>query len=266
MIILSVVGALLANPTYNVEFKQFDPTESVTVVSTECGTNSLQLAKIAALDKANGIWIRGERHVDNNSYNERITQYNGGVIRKYDIVDQSNNCTTIKAEIIPRQQNGMHTNSLDVPSEIRSELDGRKENYKSRKIAIKEVDNRKRALKFVTKSLRYENKGSSTIVIVDGDLLYQNMWLSEYQELQNVAGKFDLESFRTPMRVNINAMNGNKLVENINFRFNDELTLYEVHPSNNIKIYPRASERVRLTFSVETDKLVNVNKFLIEFI
>lgn len=266
MIILTVVGALLANPTYTVDFKQFEPALSTTVIATGCGNDSLQKAKLSALDKVNGVWMRGESFVEGNSYSEKITQYNGGVIRKFDVIDEKNDCITIKADIIPRLQNGMHTNTSTVPTDMRRELEGRKEHFFARQKAIKEVDSRRRALKFEVENLRYENKGDMTRVTVEGNIGYQKMWLSEYQELRHLAGEFDLQDFRTPMRVNVDAMDGKNLKKNINFRFNEELNLYEVHPVNAIKIYPKASEKIRLTFMVETSKLMDVDRFVIEFL
>lgn len=225
---------------------------------------SLQNAKMTALDKVNGVWINGDAYVRNNMFTEKITQYNGGVIRSYNVIKSTPNYVTIVADIIPRDKNSMTTNTLVVPSEMRSELEGRQENYKARQEAIKVVDNRERALSFVTEKVEYENLGDITKVMITGKVSIQPMWNSQYQELIESAGYFNLQSFYSPLYVKIKGYDFDRVVYSSFFRFYDDLNVYEIDPRG-VVIYPKRVDRVRLTMFVSTVQLKQVNKFEVAF-
>lgn len=225
---------------------------------------SLQNAKMAALDKVNGAWINGDAYVRNNMFTEKITQYNGGVIRTYNVIKSTPNYVTIVADVVPRDKNGMTTNTLDVPSDMRSELGGRQENYKSRQEAIKVIDNRERALSFESEKVEYENLGDKTKVIITGKVTIQQMWNSQYQELISTAGYFNLDNFYKPLYVNIKGYDFDRVVYNNTFNFYDDLTVYKITP-HGVVISPKTVDRVRLTMTVPTEQLKLVNKFEVKF-
>lgn len=225
---------------------------------------SLQNAKLAALDKVNGAWINGDSYVRNNLFSEKITQYNGGIIRSYNVLKATPNYVTIVADVVPREQNTMTTNEFDVPNKMRSELSGRQENYTSMKEAIKIVNNRERALSFELIKIDYENLGDKTKVIIDGKVSIQKMWNNQYQELVKTAGYFDLDSFYKPLYVEIKGYDYGNVAYSSNFRFNDDLNVFEITPSGVI-IHPKRVDTVRLTLVIPTEKLKQVNRFEVKF-
>jgi hypothetical protein len=238
----------------------------VDVVATGCGVQAVQQAKVAALDQAHGVWISAQSRVDNGKYEENIVQYNGGVISSYEIVTQDSNCTTIKAVVIPRKDNTMTTNSESVPSSMKDKLQGMKDNYAQRQNAIQLVDNRSRAISFVTEKIDFVNSGSDTIVTIIGNAQLQKNWVAEYYELQKLAGDFELNDFRKKLMVRVNGMYGSTVIVESIFNFNNDLTLYHAHWKKNVEVYPNQSDKVRLTFKVKTDKLMSVDKFIVSFI
>ena len=238
----------------------------VEVIATGCGINAVQSAKIAALDKAHGMWIHAQSQVKDGVLTENIVQYSGGVISSYDVVKKEADCTTIVATVIPRKDNSMTTNSEIVPSDIRQKLEGARDNQLQKRKAVKVVDNRSRAIAFTTESINYDNRGDETLVTVIGKVSFQKNWLSEYEELQKLTGGFDLQDFYKPLMVNVEGMDGSKVAINLNFNFDRDLSLYHAHRKGKVEIYPRQSDKVRLTFKVKTDKLMTVDKFKIYFI
>lgn len=225
---------------------------------------SLQNAKMAALDKVNGAWINGDAYVRNNMFTEKITQYNGGVIRTYTVVKNTPNYVTIVADVVPRDKNTMTTNTLNVPVEIRNELEGRQENYKARQEAIKTIDNRERALSFVSDKVEYENLGETTKVMITGKVSIQPMWDSQYQELIKSAGYFNLESFYKPLYVKVKGYDFDRVVYSDYFRFYDDLNVYQITPYG-VVIVSKMVDRVRLTMMVPTETLKKVSKFEVVF-
>lgn len=225
---------------------------------------SLQNAKMAALDKVNGAWINGDAYVRNNMFTEKITQYNGGVIRSYNVIKTTPNYVVIVADVVPRDKNSMTTNAFNVPNEMRSELDGRQENYKSRQEAIKVVDNRERALSFELDKIEYENLGDKTKVMVTGKVSIQQMWNNQYQELINAAGYFNLNSFYKPLYVEVKGFDYNVVSYRNNFRFYDDLNVYQITP-HGVVILPKKVDLVRLTFTVDTNELKKINRFEVAF-
>lgn len=256
MITLMVISMLLSP----------DVAKPIEVFATGCGINAVQSAKIAALDKAHGMWIHAQSQVKDGAYSENIIQYNGGVVSAYEIVSKESDCTTIKATVIPRKDNSMTTNTEVVPSDIRQKLEGVRDNQLQKQKAVKVVDNRSRAIAFTTESINYDARGEETIVTVIGKVAFQQNWLSEYEELQKLTGGFDLQDFYKPLMVNVEGMDGSKVAVNLNFNFDRDLSLYHAHRKGMVEIYPRQRDRVRLTFKVKTDKLMTVDKFKIYFI
>lgn len=225
---------------------------------------SLKNAKMAALDKVNGAWINGDSYVRNNMFSEKITQYNGGVIRTYTVIKNTPNYVTIVADVVPRDNNTMTTNTLNVPVEVRSELEGRQENYKARQEAIKSIDNRERALSFESEKVEYENLGDTTKVMITGKVSIQKMWDNQYQELIKSAGYFNLESFYRPLYVEVKGYDFDRVVYRSNFRFYDDLNVYKTTPYG-IVIVSKMVDRVRLTMIVPTEQLKKVSKFEVIF-
>jgi hypothetical protein len=160
----------------------------------------------------------------------------------------------------------MTTNSESVPSAMRDKLEGMKDNHTQKLKAIQLVDNRSRAISFVTEKIDYDNHGDETIVTIIGTARLQRNWIEEYYELQKLAGKFELNDFRKQLMVRVNGLNGNVVVVNSTFNFDNDLSLYHAHWKKNVEVYPNQSDRVRLTFKVKTDKLMSVDKFNVSFI
>lgn len=255
--VLAFLLVLLALPAYALE-----------VIAGGFGNTyeeSLRNAKMVALDKVNGAWINGDSYVRNGMFSEKITQYNGGVIRKYEILKNDVTFVIIKADVVPRDSNTVHANSGDVSSEMRGELDGRRDNFNARQKAIKVVDNRERAIAFKVNSIKYENQGQSTIVVIRGVASLQPMWVQSYQELQKEAGYFDLDNFYRPLYVNVTGYDTGVVATTTTNKFYDELSLWTAAPFG-IVIRPKYSDEVELKVKVDTDTLKKVDKFEVRFL
>ena len=161
------------------------------VVATGYGKTqqeALDNAKVAAVDRANGLWLNGQQNVLEGKYSEKITTYSGGVIRTYEVIDQTNERVTIKADVVPREKNGMGTNSVAVPESVRKELGGRIDNQKRLKNAVQSMDDLSKAFNVVVRDIRYNNVGANTEVTVSVDVGYNQKWIADLQELTKEVG------------------------------------------------------------------------------
>jgi len=164
---------------------------AVEIVATGYGKTqqeALDNAKVAAVDRANGLWLNGQQNVRDGKYSEKITTYSGGVIRTYEVIDQTNERVTIKADVVPREKNGMGTNSVSVPPEVRRELGGRIDNQKRLKNAVQSMDDLSKAFNVVVRNVQYNNVGANTAVTASVEIGYNQKWIADLQELTKEVG------------------------------------------------------------------------------
>lgn len=241
---------------------------AVEVLATGSGKNynsALANAKVAALDKANGSWIHGETNYRDGEFSESITEYNGGVVASYEVLDWNGTTIRIKADVVPREKNGMSTNSLSVPSKMRSELDGRRYNEEQKAKASKVLDNRSSAIKFTPEDVSYKTVGDQTHVTVTGIVGYQDKWVSDYKDLVKMAGKVELSTFRSPLVATLQGMDGNRIATKQTFRLGeDRVKLYNFMPTGIVPDTEYTS-RITLTFIADSGIIKSVDKFVITF-
>ena len=161
------------------------------VVATGYGKTqqeALDNAKVAAVDRANGLWLNGQQNVRDGKYSEKITTYSGGVIRTYEVIDQTKERVTIRADVVPREKNGMGTNSATVPESVRRELGGRIDNQKRLKNAVQSLDDLSKAFNIVVSNVRYNNVGANTEVTASVEIRYNEKWISDLRELTQEVG------------------------------------------------------------------------------
>jgi hypothetical protein len=110
------------------------------------------------------------------------------VIRTYEVIDQTNERVTIKADVVPREKNGMGTNSVSVPPEVRRELGGRIDNQKRLKNAVQSMDDLSKAFNVVVRNVQYNNVGANTAVTASVEIGYNQKWIADLQELTKEVG------------------------------------------------------------------------------
>lgn len=218
---------------------------------------ALDNAKSIAVEKAVGVWMHGEKVVQQDIYKEKIVEYSGGLIKSYKVI--RNECTTIEiqAEVVARS-NKISTNSAHVPQETRDHLKSKIENEKKRQLAIKEVNDRSKAIAFDIKDIEFQ---LDKMVIV-GEMYFHEKWKHDYNDLRNQTGNFILDSFHKPIYLNVKGYNLAKEVFNTRYQLHYEgVNLYYIHESGKVVIYPNRKDMIKLTFPVNSSRIMNVDKF-----
>lgn len=261
-----VPTALVQLATYERE-ESLDNLPVAKVVASGYGKDyneALDRAKINALEQVTASWINGDSYVRNGMFSEKITQYNGGVIRSYKVLKNDTNYVVIEAEVVPRAKNGMTTNTANVPSDMRGELTGRAENYQRKIDATAAINDRNKALSFVVEEVNYNNMGRETEVTIIGTMRFQDKWVRDYTELTKEAGELTLPAFYYPLRFIVEGKDQDRVVTSNIVRFNHDVDLYDV-VGGKVTIHKKAKERIKLTFIAGTRKLADVERFDIKF-
>lgn len=221
---------------------------------------SLTVAKMVALDKVNGAWINGDSVVRNGMFSEKITQYNGGVIKSYEVLKNDVTFVIIKADVVPRTDNTVSNNSASIPN-VKQRLEGQQAEYNARVAAVKLVDNRSRAIAFKTEKVQFDNYGDMTRVIITGKVSYQPMWLNDFKELQAQTGGFNLQSFYKSASISVVGLDGHKVVLSEQVSLYEDLDKLYKTPSTGAVLYANGVQDVVVRLKVKTDVLKNVDKF-----
>lgn len=231
-------------------------TVTVTGVGKTCEA-ALENAKVAAVDRVAGLWLSGVRKTDGESYNERIVDYTGGVIKSYTIVD--NKCTqvTIEADVVPRT-NKIVTGGASVTKQTRDHLREKVANEQKRLTAIQEVNNRSKAIAFDIKDIELMPEKIS----VTGSVFFQEKWKHDYYDLKKHSGVFTLDSFYAPIIVNVRGYKIGEEVFNARYQLSyDSWKLYRIQDDGGVTIYPNRMDTIKLTFPVDSGILMAVDKF-----
>lgn len=163
------------------------------VVTTGYGDtfdSALRNAKIAALEKVTGTWISSEHFVKNGKLTEDIAQYNGGIIKTYEVLSYNNNEVKIKADVDVVKDNRVGTKSKDIPTEMRTTLISQQQNHEKIQDAVKFLDSKSKALGFTTRNIEYVNKGSTTEVTIKGTISWIPKWVSDVTTLGKVIDSY----------------------------------------------------------------------------
>ena len=225
---------------------------------------ALTSAKIKALENVNGAWVNGDSYVRNNLFTEKITQYQGGVIKSYKYL--RNDCTfvIIEAEVVPRS-NKVQRNDANLPQSLKQHLNGQLEEQKRLQQALKVIDDRSKALAFTPANVQLVPENGKVKVVLDGWVTIQEKWAADYKDLTKLAGKLNLQSFYKDLKVSVDGVDSGRVITNSTFTFYDELKVYSA-TTNGVIIRPKHTDMVRLQFFIEEYKLKNIDKFEVKFI
>ena len=144
--VITVVPTALSLTRWIVDITDKDrleETEPVVVKSSGTGSTcdeALLNAKRYALEKVSGSWVYSIRRSSHDTYDEKIVEYSGGVIKSYKYL--RNDCTfvIIEAQVVPRAHK-IESNTADVRGMI-VHLDSRMENESRLKKSVNLIDDK----------------------------------------------------------------------------------------------------------------------------
>jgi hypothetical protein len=151
--------------------------------------SALKNAKIAAVEQVNGTWLSGQVYSNNGKISEEIAQYNGGVIKSYNVISYFNNVVTISADVDIVKDNRMASKTGDVPQFIKDDLSFMQENYSKIEKSINYLNNKNNAFGVKLDGVEYFNKGDITSLRLSGTVSWSPKWISDFESLHKTIGQ-----------------------------------------------------------------------------
>lgn len=253
---------------------RLENTDPITVQSSGTGKTceeALLNAKKFALEKVNGSWIKTTQRSVDGKYNEDIVQYSGGVIKSYKYL--RNDCTfvIIEAEVMQRS-NKVQLEGADVTRQQIVHIQGIKEAFDRKQVAINAIDKRSEAIYFKPKNtqMQLHPNGKDIIVSIEGTFAFTDKWRADYLALREQNGYFNLPSFEPQAKVVVTAYNGfNEKIFETSFVHEGSWVLWgrrSYGASPTMEVYTNRTEDAKVRFVVPDSKISNITKFKIEVI
>lgn len=171
---LALVLALLASSAFAEQVV-------VTGYGNTCDS-ALMNAKVQAVEKVTGTFILGETSTDGDSFHEEITQYNGGILNSYEVLDTKikNGCyVKIRADIHEKKNN-------NIVVQRPSSFDASYNEYDQRERVVRNLDNVSKAVYATITNLQVSHKSGYVVVDADVTLGLQQKWISDLKSLTKV--------------------------------------------------------------------------------
>lgn len=144
-------------------------------------TSALENAKVVALEMGASTFIIGETTVRNGSVKENIDQYNGGTIKRYEIVSHYPTAmgyeVTIVADVVPKN-NSIKRGSTPLKIDF--------DEYQQREKIVDRLDNVGNAIHAKVSHPTYKIGKHQTTIYTDVVLTWQPKWISDMKSFSAV--------------------------------------------------------------------------------
>lgn len=165
--------------------------------------SALASAKIAAVEKVTGTWVTGEQRYKDGNYKESMVEYNGGVIKKYDVLryDQDSGVIIIQADVDVHKDNRASSSSAKISQTVRQKLADSQEKYEKVEKSISYLNSPERAFTGTVSSVDYRNMGGMTQITINTIVTWTPKWTSDVEELGKTVGMEGRYSSNNEQRV-----------------------------------------------------------------
>lgn len=156
--------------------------------------DAVKNAKREALAHVVGEFVVGEDGVDDGKYHERITQYSGGVVRSYDVIDVVNTghavTVTIMANVDPAKNNNMIIESgTTVPPAAKQALMEHAQRTDNIVTMNNRLNDRASAFTVIAGQIRYLPAGETTNIQLSVGVKLSPKWVDDVLVFSREAGK-----------------------------------------------------------------------------
>ena len=177
--------------------------EATEVIATGYGNTpeaALTHAKTAAIEQVAGTFLTGRTSVSGGNYQEKIDQYHGGLISRYEVlsIDAADGLvsTRIRADVDTAKVNTVIVeNSTAISERTAEQLGKARDDYLEAGQIIKALDDPGQAFAVQTGRVSYVNRGRVTDVKIEGQIVLTPKWYDDMKTVAKQMGrKIDLGS------------------------------------------------------------------------
>jgi hypothetical protein len=134
--------------------------------------------------------VTGEQKYKNGKFNETMIQYNGGVIKKYDVLryDAEEGVIIIQADVDVHKDNRVTSSSAKISDSVKQKLADSQDKYEKIEKSVSYLNSPEKAFTGTISSVDYKNMGSMTQVTINTTVTWTPKWTSDVEELGKTVG------------------------------------------------------------------------------
>ena len=177
--------------------------QAAEVTVTGYGTSvdeALANARTAAVGQMAGTFVTGQSTLEGDAYRSRTDEYNGGRIRKHEIlsVDEADGlfAVCIIADVDTDKVNTVIvSNGAEIDPQVADRLDSARDYHEKTRRIVKALDDPAQAFAVEVTKVTYHNRGELTDLVVQGRIVYSPKWYDDVRTMAKTIGrKIDIGS------------------------------------------------------------------------
>jgi hypothetical protein len=169
--------------------------EEVTV--TGYGTTvdeAWQNAKTAAVEQVAGTFITGKSTLEGDQYRSRTDQYNGGLIRRHEILSAIEQdglfAVRIQADVDTTKVNSViESNGAEITAPVADRIEKSRDDFEKTKRIVEALDDPAQAFAVQVKDVTYRNMGDLTKIIAKIEIVYSPKWYDDVHLMAKTIGR-----------------------------------------------------------------------------
>jgi hypothetical protein len=164
--------------------------QAVEVSSTGYGSSfdeALQNAKVLATEYAASTFITGKQELVDGKYKEALGQYNGGLVRKYEVTNTSTNSgmynVTILANVDTRKVNEIITNGDVAVNVVVPQVEQKIDDLNKIRAAWQAISATSNPFAYAVDSVKYDVDGSDMDIKYQLHMQWNPKWVDDSKQL-----------------------------------------------------------------------------------
>ena len=171
--------------------------QAAEVTVTGYGTTvdeALQNAKTAAVEQVAGTFITGKSTLEGDQYRSRTDQYNGGLIRRHEILSTIEQdglfAVRIQADVDTTKVNSViESNGAEITAPVSERIEKSRDDYEKTKRIVEALDDPAQAFAVQVKDVTYRNQGELTTIIAKIEIVYSPKWYDDVHLMARTIGR-----------------------------------------------------------------------------
>ncbi len=155
---------------------------------------ALTNAKTAAVGQVAGAFVTGQSTLEGDAYRSRTDQYNGGRIRKHEIlsVDEEDGLFSVRilADVDTEKVNTVIvSNGAEIDAQVTNQLDSARDDHEKTRQIVEALDDPTQAFAIEVTKVTYRNRGEFTDLVVQGRVVYSPKWYDDVRVMAKTIGR-----------------------------------------------------------------------------
>lgn len=156
--------------------------------------DALANAKTAAVGQVAGTFVTGQSTLEGDAYRSRTDEYNGGRIRKHEIlsVDEVDGMFAVRilADVDTDKVNTVIvSNGAEIDAQVADQLDSARDDHEKTRRIVKALDDPAQAFAVEVTKVTYHNRGELTDLVVQGRIVYSPKWYDDVRVMAKTIGR-----------------------------------------------------------------------------